>query len=42
MSHNAANSKGNHKTRLAENLAVVMVVIGGVVVVGFLISMLLF
>ncbi len=40
--HNAANPKGNHKTRLTESLAVLMLVIGGVLVVGFLISLLLF
>ena len=38
MTHNAANPRGNHKTRLTESLAVVMLVIGGVLVVGFLIA----
>lgn len=40
MTRNAANPRGNHKTRLTESLAVVMLVIGGVLVVGFLIAML--
>jgi len=39
MAHNAANHhKGNHKARLTESLAVLMVGIGVVMVVGVLIS----
>jgi hypothetical protein len=38
MAHNAANHpKGNHKTRLTETLAILMLVIGAVLVGGFLI-----
>lgn len=41
MAHNAANHpKGNHKTRLTESLALLMVAIGALVVIGFLIVML--
>lgn len=37
MAHNAANHpKGNHKTKLTETLAILMLVIGAVLVGGFL------
>jgi hypothetical protein len=40
MAHNAADHrKGNHKAKLTESLAVLMVIIGVVVVAGFLIVM---